>query len=138
MSFQIGLDQNTHLMFRTIRFFRTQNFVQNYGDLGENELDERSGTIPQALLRMNGALSKDMIQTGNILNSAYQIAAMSSSDEKCLETCYLVTLARVPSPAERQHFLAQIESAGNSNQRMKVIEDIFWSLFNSPEFSWNH
>ena len=62
---------------------------------------------------------------------------MSSTDEKCLENCYLVCLTRRPSEEETTHFREQL--AGTSgDERQEVTEDIIWSLFNSPEFSWNH
>jgi len=126
------IDQNSHLLVRTIRFFREQDFVEDYGDLGEDELEVRSTTIPQMLLRMNGSLPHELIK-GNPLNASGRIAAFASSDERCLETCYLVCLTRRPTDAERDHFLPQLRGT-NGNQRRKVVEDIFWSLFNSPEF----
>jgi hypothetical protein len=48
-----------------------------------------------------------------------------------------VALSRRPTPAESEYFLQQLASAG-AKGRAQVVEDILWSLFNSPEFSWNH
>ena len=39
------IDQNSHLFVRAKRYFQENEFVKQYGDLGDNELDERSGTI---------------------------------------------------------------------------------------------
>ena len=129
------IDQNSHLIIRAIRFGREKEFVEEYGDLGDNELEDRTGTIPQALLRMNGKLSQETTQSG-LLNASGRIASMAGSDERCLETCYLVCLSRRPTPDERVHFLAQL--GRNMGQRRQAVEDFFWTLFNSPEFSWNH
>jgi len=130
------IDQNSHLFLRTLRFFRERDFVNEYGDLGENELEEHSGTIPQALLRMNGKLTNDTLESG-LLNSSGRIARFAGSDETSLDACYLVCLARRPTEEEQAHFLPQLNEA-KGDGRLRVVEDIFWSLFNSPEFAWNH
>jgi Protein of unknown function (DUF1549)/Protein of unknown function (DUF1553) len=130
------IDQNSHLFVRATRFFQANDFVKEYGDLGENELDERSGTVSQALLRMNGKLAADAIKS-DPLNASARLSTFAGSDATCLEGCYLVALTRRPTPAESEHFLQQMAAAGPKG-RSQVVEDIFWSLFNSPEFSWNH
>jgi hypothetical protein len=130
------IDQNSHLFVRTLRFFQENEFVKQYGDLGENELDERAGTISQALLRMNGKLAADAIEPGP-LNATARIAKFAGNDERCVETCYLVALTRRPTPAELDCFMPQL-AASTKETRSQVVEDLFWSLFNSPEFSWSH
>jgi len=130
------IDQNSHLFVRATRFFQEADFVKEYGDLGENELDERTGTISQALLRMNGKFAADAIKA-DPLNASARLSTFAGSDANCLEGCYLVALSRRPTPAERDYFLQQLASAGGKD-RGQVVEDILWSLFNSPEFSWNH
>jgi hypothetical protein len=130
------IDQNSHLFVRATRFFQEADFVKEYGDLGENELDERTGTISQALLRMNGKVAADAIKA-DPLNASARLSTFAGSDANCLEGCYLVALSRRPTPAERDYFLQQLASAGGKD-RGQVVEDILWSLFNSPEFSWNH
>ncbi|MFP6765667.1 MAG: DUF1549 domain-containing protein, partial [Planctomycetaceae bacterium] len=61
-SFIRTVDKNSHLFLRMIRFFRERDFVERYGDLGDQELIERSGTIPQALLRMNSVMTRETIK----------------------------------------------------------------------------
>jgi hypothetical protein len=134
------IDQNSHLFVRTKRFFQENEFVKQYGDLGDNELDERSGTIAQALLRMNGKLASEALQAKD-MSSASRITSFADTDEKCVEACYLVALSRRPTKAESDYFVPQFacaEKSGPKDARGQVVEDIFWSLFNSPEFSWNH
>ncbi|MDA0833416.1 MAG: DUF1549 domain-containing protein [Planctomycetota bacterium] len=130
------IDQNSHLVTRTIRFFRERDFIKEYGDLGDNELEERAGTIPQALLRMNSQFAKDATEA-NPFGAVGRIAGLASTDEKCVETCYLVILTRQPTPEEREYFVAQLAPVEKS-ERTAVVEDLVWTLFNSPEFSWNH
>ncbi len=130
------IDQNSHLLVRTIRLLRENDFINEYGDLGENELAEHAGTIPQALLRMNGKFATEMTEV-NLLNASGRIESMSSTSEKCVENSFLVCLTRRPTQAEREHFAAQFEEASDE-ERKAIVEDLFWSLYNSPEFSWNH
>ncbi len=130
------IDQNSHLVTRITRLFRERDFVREYGDLGDNELEERAGTIPQALLRMNGQITIDATEA-NPFTAVGRIVAMASTDERCIEICYLICLTRKPTTDESAYFLEQLRGA-TGDGRTKVIEDIVWSLFNSPEFSWNH
>jgi hypothetical protein len=110
--------------------------VNEYGDLGENELLDRGGTIPQRLLMMNGDLASGPTSS-NPINAVGRIATFASSDEKCVETAYLVCLTRRPSSDELAHFLEQFQGK-QGDERRKVVEDLVWTLFNSTEFSWNH
>ena len=130
------IDQNSHLLFRTIKYFNTGDFVREYGDLGESELDDRAGTIPQALLRMNGDLPNDMAKASP-MSAPGRIAGMSSTPEHCLESCYLVCLSRRPVQDETNYFLPHLRGK-NGDSFSTTVGDIFWTLFNSPEFSWNH
>jgi len=129
------IDRNSHLLVRTVRWFRENDFVRDYGDLGEDELQQRAGTIPQALLRMNGNLPNEAV-SASPFNASGRIAGFSGSDEKCIETCFLVSLTRRPSDEALKHFRGEL--ADHDGERDPLVEDILWSLFNSPEFSWNH
>jgi hypothetical protein len=129
-------DQNSHLLFRALRLIQGGQFVKEYGDLGDDELLERGGTIPQRLLMMNGELASGPTNS-NPINAVGRIATFASTDEKCVETAYLACLARRPSPAELAHFVAQLKDA-KKGERVQIVEDLVWTLFNSTEFSWNH
>jgi len=128
------IDRNSHLFVRAQRFFRENDFVNAFGDPGEGEFEDRVGTIPQALLRMNGKFSQELTDT-NPLTAPGRIAGMASTPEKTLDVCYLVCLTRRPTEMERDCFLPQLSS---KDQPDGAIQDLFWTLFNSPEFSWNH
>jgi hypothetical protein len=62
---------------------------------------------------------------------------MASSDDACVDAAFRVCLTRPPTAEERSWFGAQLKAAGES-ERKQIVEDMFWSLFNSTEFSWNH
>jgi hypothetical protein len=130
------VDRNSHLIVRTIRFFRENDFINEYGDLGEDEFDKHAGTISQALLRMNGSLSSE-IGASNPFSAAGRILAVTKDDESCLEACFLVCATRRPTPDQQQYFLDQLHGT-TDEKRKQVVEDIIWSLFNAAAFSWNH
>ncbi len=132
------IDRHSHLATRARRFFGEQDFVQEYGDLGDEELVEQAGTIPQALLRMNGRLANELISAASGFTAPGAIADASDGDDRlCLATCFEVCVGRMPEAEESAVFLEWLK--GTSGQkRYRAVEDIFWSLFNSPEFSWNH
>jgi hypothetical protein len=130
------IDQNSHLLTRVIRFFREQDFVKEYGDLGERELEERSGTIPQALLRMNGRFVGELSEAG-LFSSAGRILGMSPNDAAAVETAFLCCLARRPTPEEQAHFV-QVLSRDAPSSREERMSDLFWTLINSTEFCWSH
>lgn len=130
------IDQNSHLVFRLLRFAREKDFVNEYGDPGDAELDDQAATITQALQRMNGTLSRDILR-GNPLNATGRISGMAGTDERCVETCFLVALSRRPSEAERAALMPELAGKTGEN-RSRAVEDILWALFNTEEFSWNH
>jgi len=54
-----------------------------------------------------------------------------------IETAYLICLTRRPQAEE----LAWFEDASGKSSEggsETVVEDLFWTLFNAEEFSWNH
>jgi hypothetical protein len=130
------VDQNSHLFFRTLKLLQGGQFVNEYGDLGENELLDRGGTIPQRLLMMNGELASGPTKS-NPINAVGRIALFASTDQKRVETAYLCCLSRLPTAEERDWFVAEMQDKTGDDRR-HAVEDLIWTLYNSTEFSWNH
>ncbi len=130
------VDQNSHLVVRFMRFTKENDFVKEYGDLGDQELDQDLGTIPQALLRMNSEVTRDAVKT-DLMTASTRVAGMCRDDKSIVETTYLICFCRKPTPPEQKHFLSLLANV-SKNEKSRIVEDIFWALFNSPEFSWNH
>jgi Protein of unknown function (DUF1553)/Protein of unknown function (DUF1549) len=128
-------NQDSHILVRLVRQGQQDQFIQRYGDTGEDEFDGRGGTIPQRLLLMNGQLVREKIEASP-MNASMRIAWMAPGDSKAVEAAYLAVLTRRPSPEEAAHFEQFL--ADPSLQRGDRLGDIFWALINSTEFSWNH
>lgn len=131
------IDADSHVMTRMIRFFQQSDFVKRYGDLGEDEFDEINGTIPQRLVLMNGELVKERTGENIVMNAATRIGALIADDTKAVETAYLTTLTRRPTPEESSYFVEHFQQRANA-KRADLMSDLFWTLINSTEFSWNH
>lgn len=131
------LDDNASILQRLNSFGLGSEFVKRHGDLGENELTEQPGTIPQRLLLMNGKMVGERIDTNPFANAVSRISSLSPDPTTLIETAYLCLFTRRPSEPELTHFLGLLEGA-DRKQRRRMLEDLYWTLLNATEFSWNH
>lgn len=115
-----------------------RKFVQTFGDdEGEEVVEE--GTIPQALLLLNGPLTNDAIRPRPGHPVYERLFRMKSHDER-IETIYLRVLGRMPAAAERGALreLLGSEGARTAAGQAQAYADIHWALLNSAEFAFNH
>ncbi|HEY2412125.1 MAG TPA: DUF1553 domain-containing protein [Pirellulaceae bacterium] len=131
------IDGQAHVFTRIGMYGQTNQFVRRYGDLGEDEFTDRGSTIPQRLLMMNGNLVKERTQPNPLFSASTRIATLTGRPEKQIEAAYLAVLTRRPTLEESQHFAARLRSKEGRN-RANTLEDLYWTLANSTEFSWNH
>jgi len=131
------IDGQAHVIMRVTMYGQTNQFVQRYGDLGEDEFTEHGSTIPQRLLVMNGNLVKQRTQPNPLVSASTRIATLTGKPEKQVEAAYLAVLTRRPTSEESQHFIARVTDREERN-RPQALEDLYWALVNSTEFSWNH
>ena len=131
------INADAHIVSQVLKALQTSQFVQRYGDLGEDEFEDRGGTIPQRLLMMNGELVTERTNQNPIQNAATRIAMVTPKDERAVETAFLVTLTRRPTELERAHFTKRLADREERN-RAAAMEDLYWVLLNGTEFSWNH
>jgi hypothetical protein len=121
---------------RFISFAERNDFIKRYGDFGEDEFSAHGGTIPQRLLLMNGEMVGKKIK-GEFLNASRRIAQLAPDDERAIELAYLAVLTRRPTPEEAAHFRPRFEGA-RGDERADLLTDLYWTLLNATEFSWNH
>jgi hypothetical protein len=113
----------------------TNDFVKQYGDMGEDEFTTDSVTITQRLLMMNGKLTREIVDSNPVLNASAHIEMFAADDPAAIEIAYLCALNRYPSETESCHFIERLSGATN---RGEAIEDLIWVLLNSSELAWNH
>ena len=128
------IPRDSHLLTRTIRFFRETDYLREYGQVVDSQGGALPATIPQALVQMNGKLAREMVEA-NAVTSTGRIAGMARDDVARLELAFLVALTRRPTSEEREMLLPLLTRADTKG---RGVEDVMWTLFNCPEFSWNH
>jgi Protein of unknown function (DUF1553)/Protein of unknown function (DUF1549) len=130
------IDSDAHVFWRLIKFGQTNEFVKRYGDVAQEEFIERGGTIPQRLLMMNGELVKERTEQNIVLNASMRIAILTNDNKLATEIAFLAVLTRRPTPEESEHFVRVLQERKLS--RPQKMEDLYWTLINTSEFSWNH
>jgi hypothetical protein len=130
----------------------------------EGDDDTFNGTIPQALLLLNGSLINRSVRPIPGTTIA-QVLAMPGGDDLKVQALYLRTLSRMPTPEETAKWVTYISSGdleaenakkpGKANggdlfkqlgnkplrdrsPKVQAYEDLFWALLNSSEFVFNH
>ena len=107
-----------------------------------NDEDEEStsfqGTIPQALMMMNGELMQEALsgKPGSFLGDVCEHGSHQASPATFMvDSLYLAALSRHPSGRELAQAGQFLESSPDS---LQVLQDLFWALLNSNEFILNH
>ena len=117
-----------------------KQFVVAFANDEEGETSNFQGTIPQALMMMNGELMTKATggRPGSFLAKLLDQAntrAFGAPETFVINRLYLSALSRRPSP----HELARArEIMATCPDTIQVIEDLFWALLNSNEFILNH
>lgn len=115
-----------------------QQFVVAFDTDENDESTTFNGTIPQALMLMNGALTENAV---NIKPGSYLRKVLSKRRDKDvvkITKLYLATLGRKPSKKEMTALSKMFRANHNAEMRLKTFQDLFWALLNSNEFIFNH
>ncbi|MDG1874391.1 MAG: DUF1553 domain-containing protein [Mariniblastus sp.] len=129
------IDSTSHIITQLTKFGQQNDFVQRFGDPGEDEFKDRGETVTQRLLMLNGSMIDERLK--NLLHTPVFVARLSPDVERAIETIYLATLTRRPSAQEKRRFVSQISSF-SGDERVEAVLDLYWALINSAEFRWNH
>ena len=109
-------------------------FIIAFGTDENDEATTFNGTIPQALLMMNGPLIEKAISAGEG-SFLHAVLSSESSDTRNIQRLYLATLSRHPHSREQAVAENLIESGAD---KLSGYQDLFWALLNSNEFIINH
>ena len=110
-------------------------FLLDNGEM--EEIEAFSGTVPQALMMINGSMvndSADHKKHGTFVN--YVLDNWRDTSER-VEYMYLTVLSRKPTTKEQTFFQRYLDRS-NYTQKSLAYEDLYWVLLNSAEFSLNH
>jgi hypothetical protein len=116
------IDGQAHVVMRIAMYGQTRQFVERYGDLGEDEFTDRGSTIPQRLLMMNGKLVKERTQPNPLVSASTRIATLTGRPEQQVEAAYLAVLTRRPTGEESAHFVERLREH-ETRDRQQALED---------------
>jgi hypothetical protein len=131
------INSEAHFVRKMARIFDQGAFLVRYGDQGRDEFEQRAGTVTQRLLMMNGDLLRRRTVANPLFNAATRIAQLAENEQQAVRTAYLCVLTREPVEREMMHFQSRLEQTP-VDQYQQALEDLYWALLNSTEFSWNH
>ena len=130
-----------------------RQFTTVFGNDENTEADAFNGTIPQALLLMNGTLMQKAISNdeGSFIHTRVvelEKKRVKAQEIALLNDLYLAAVGRYPDQREKvlaaQVLDATLNSAKPKNSKewiaakVAAFQDIFWALLNSSEFVLNH
>ena len=112
-----------------------QQFVIAFGTDENDETTTFNGTIPQALMMMNGELVQKATSAkrGSFLK---QVLSERGSENAKVRRLFLPTLTREPS--KRELTAARQIIRETRGDPISGYQDLFWALLNSNEFVFNH
>ena len=74
---------------------------------------------------------------GDLFNASRRIADLAPDDARAVEIAYLAVLTRRPTPEEPATSAPARREPRDRSGRDRLT-DLFWTLLNTTEFSWNH
>lgn len=113
-----------------------REFLVIFGGNEDEEPTLFSGSIPQALMMMNGDLVQKAVSTekGSYLNTVLSDARLRN-DHARLQELYISSFGRLP---DRRETGALTQYIASRPDKVAAYQDVYWSLLNSNEFIVNH
>lgn len=113
-----------------------EDFLRIFGGNENDEPTLFSGSIPQALLMMNGGLVQQAVSSEKgsyvhtvLTNPKYR------NDAARIEALYFASLGRSPSRSETSQLVKLMKA---ERDPLRAYQDLYWALLNSNEFIVNH
>jgi Protein of unknown function (DUF1553) len=116
-----------------------RQFIFAFANDEAEESTSFQGTIPQALMMMNGELMQEALsgKPGSFLADVCERAQHMgrSPDSYMVDSIYLAALSRHPTAKELHQAGEYLHNFPDS---LQVLQDLFWALLNSNEFVLIH
>jgi hypothetical protein len=112
-----------------------RQFVVAFNTDENDESTTFNGTIPQALMMMNGDLIQDAvsIKKGSFLR---RVLEEKGPDSKKIRRLYFSALSRAPTRKEIGAATKMIRA--RQAVKIEAYQDLYWALLNSNEFIFVH
>jgi hypothetical protein len=110
-----------------------RQFTLTFGNDEGEEATMFNGTIPQALMMMNGELVKTAINAGR--DSFLLRLALNVRGPEAIDVLFEAALARRPTAADAGMARGLV---GSRNNPLSGYQDVLWALLNSNEFIFIH
>lgn len=111
-------------------------FLTTFGRAPRNTVCDCEATtdpsLSQALHLLNGESVHQKVLQGGVIKT---MLGEQKTPEQIIETLYVRSLGRKPTPEEVSELMAQVSESANVQQG---LEDVFWAILNSREFVFNH
>ena len=113
----------------------TNHFLDTFGRSGRMTVcsceTKNDSTLSQALHLLNGKTVHQKITEGKRIEKWLE---EGDTPQEIIERVFMRCVARSPSEEEK----ATVNRLLTEQTEVEVLEDLFWSLINSPEFLLNH
>src|SRR5882762_6548829 len=110
-------------------------FLDTFQRGNRDDQDRRGdGSILQALSLLNDNFVMSRIHPAGAAASTGLLVNMNVTDDQLIQNLYLAVLSRLPSTAERNTAMTQLQSG----TRLLQAEDLLWSLYNKVDFVYNY
>jgi hypothetical protein len=138
--------ENNALVIRLQPNTPRAQFVAKFGGQTDKATESQT-SILQALSLMNGRFIADATsldaRRSPRLSAILDAPFMTTASR--VETLYLATLSRKPTPREAERIIRYVETGGDAHtdqptpeQKKAALADVYWVLLNSSEFVVNH
>jgi hypothetical protein len=108
--------------------------IARLGEAASDSPDQFRGGIPQMLMLMNGAVTADATSLDTSRTLRAVVEAPFLDDYEKIETIFLATLTRRPSPVETRQLKEHVDDKSRAGEKGQAYAQIMWALINSPEF----
>ena len=109
------IDDRTSTLMQLVAFGSQNDFIERYGDAGEEETTPHDGNIAQRLLMLNGEVVHKEIKS-DLATTARHLASLTPNDESAVDLAFRLTLARLPR-SRRTNETGRVHSNGRKSRR---------------------